>query len=214
MEKSHYDIFHHTSKEKWDSIISNLHKNIPNMSTNQIMTKFSEIGALAMDSHTYANPMFGNALNYTYNMLPVEFYFFKDKLFIRAASKEYSNIVGQEVLKIGDYKVNDIYQMFNEIPVTGLDNSFQLKWQLPWFLRAPELLKGKGVLKDPSSAKLLLKDSKGKTITFNIKPNTRMNPSVMSSTAPNEWYHMNSSSKNPIPLYLKKSKCYFLEYLY
>ena len=103
MEKSHYDIFHFTSKEKWNSIISDFYDSIPKMNTIQILTKFSEIGALAMDSHTYANPMFGNALGYRYHMIPVEFYYFGNKLFVRAALQQYSSLVGKEVIKIGDY---------------------------------------------------------------------------------------------------------------
>ncbi len=214
MEKSHYNIFHYTSKEKWDSIISNFYNSMPNLTTNQIMTKFSEIGALAMDSHSYANPMFGNALNYVYNMLPVEFYYFKDKLFIRAASNPYSSLVGKEVVKIGDFNTNDIYRMFKQTPVTGLDNDFQLKWQLPWLLRSPELLQGKGILKDPGNVKVLLRGEKGKLTQHTIKPNMVMNPSVMSSIAPDDWFHMNSSSKNPIPLYLKKpNTTFWMQYL-
>ena len=209
MEKSHYDIFHATKQERWDSTILDLHNSIPEMSTNAIMIKFSEIGALAMDSHSYANPLFGNGLGYRYQMLPIEFYFFEDKLYVRAAADEFADLVGKEVVKVGNYEMEKVYQLFQQVPITGLDNCFQLKWQLPWFLRCPQLLFAKGISSNENQVTLVLKNKGGTISNHLVESEIPMNPSVMQSTPPDNWINMNSDARNPVPLYLQNPNTTF-----
>ncbi len=214
MERSHYDLFHYTSKSKWDSITSDLYAQIPHLSTIEILTRFSEIGGLAMDSHTYANALFGTSIGYHFNMLPVEFYFFGEKLFIRAAHSNYSDLVGKEVVKVGGKTIEEVYLEFQERPVTGLDNNFQLKWQLPWFLRTPELLFGKKIIKTTQFVTFELKDESGKLSTLKVYPNQKLNPNIMLSTAPEDWVNMRDEAQNPTPVFLKDPhRTFWMEYL-
>ncbi|WP_223786584.1 TPR end-of-group domain-containing protein [Marinicella meishanensis] len=203
-ERSHHDLFHHTTEAEWNQKIKTLYDQIPGKSLSEVLLEFQKIGALAMDSHSYATPLFGMKLEHPYHMLPLEFYFFGDDLFIRAAHPKYHNLVGHKVVKVGDKNVAAVAEIFRSEPLVGLDNAFQFKWQLPWFLRVPEVLHGVGVTPAVDRVALTVEDESNqiKEVTIEAQePLDMMN--LMSSVAADDWVHMNAQAKNPKPLFLK-----------
>ncbi|MCB1685276.1 MAG: tetratricopeptide repeat protein [Pseudomonadales bacterium] len=75
-------------------------------------------------------------------MLPLEFYFFSDGLFVIGATQDHADLIGRRVLAIGDKPVDDI--LLDLAPFVSRDNDQGLLWLGPVYLRNPGFLRAMG----------------------------------------------------------------------
>jgi hypothetical protein len=137
----HRNLYHTTSRAKFDSAAADLSAQIPGMSRDEIIMGMMRIVALAGDGHTNIYPTRDRAIGF--HSLPIALYFFKDGLYIRAAEEREASIVGARVLKIGGATAQQAYERVR--PYIGRDNEMDALFFAPQLLATPEVLHALGL---------------------------------------------------------------------
>ena len=164
MVKYHADLFHTLPREKFYAEISKLNERIPNLKRHQIIVEMMRITAMVNDGHSNIYPTRDSKIGF--HQLPIKMYFFKVGLFIRAATDEYSKLVGAEVIKIGNATTEQAHKSVLEI--IGKDNVMGADFFAPHLLAMPEILHALGLSDNPESAKFTL-DIAGKQSVVELK---------------------------------------------
>jgi hypothetical protein len=149
LPRVHKNLYHTTSKAKFDSAATTLSAQIPRMSRDEIIMGMMRIVALASDGHTNIYPTRDRAIGF--HSLPVAMYFFKDGLYIRAAEIGDAHVVGARVLKIGSVTAQQAYERVR--PYIGCDNEMDALFFAPQLLAMPEVLHALGLSASADSAR-------------------------------------------------------------
>lgn len=202
LKRIHYDLFKSVSKQDYDAYVSKLHNDIPRLTDRQIEVGFMKLMRMAGDGHTRISP------NYTRGParkgVPVQFYFFTEGLFIIAAQPQYSDLLGAQIIRIGDHTVDKVMESLDQI--ISRDNSIWLKLIGPGYMQYPQILNGLGLIAKADTLPLTVKDATGKTRTVDLPADAGMPDDT--------WINVRKDSGKPEPLYLKKrNDPYWFEYL-
>lgn len=215
MQDLHIDLFHSISPEEFGMAVANLDQSIPSLARHEIIVEMMRIAAMMgeRDGHTSLNPFFNP--NMEFHSIPVEFYFFEDGIFILAADKQYTNIVGGKILKIGNSTIEQAYEKLSA--VVSQDNRMTLKQRVPKYMTIVEVLHSLD-LTDNIDEVLLLVEKDGKEIPVKIKSGgnllRRGFQGQVQEDEKSSWVKMNDNADNEIPLWLKAaSNNYWFEYL-
>lgn len=215
MPKRHKNLFHTISREQFETAVRKLDEKIPTLARHQIIVEMMRIAAMIgmRDGHTSLNPFFNPKMEF--HSLPVEFYMFKDGLFVRAAEKQFAEIVGGRVMKIGNASAEQAYKKVSE--VVSQDNAMTLKQRVPKFLTISEVLHASGLIDDLGKVQLVV-EKNGKQTTVEIKPPGNLKQRDFQGQeqpgSKQDWIKMDSDAQKPLPLWLKTPEDnYWFEYL-
>ncbi len=213
MPKQHRNLFHTLTREQFEGAVKRLHERIPSLSRHQIIVEMARIVAMVGDGHTNIAPTRDPKIGF--RAYPIKLYFFKDGLYIRAATREYVSIVGARVTDIGNASVEQAYNAVREL--IGRDNEMDAKFFAPFLLTMPEVLHALGLIDDMESAKFIIEDE-GQRKVVNLKPlgSAEMMPPDTDTSWVNkgDWIDARENAKSPTPLWLKDPENKFwLEYL-
>jgi tetratricopeptide (TPR) repeat protein len=164
MPKRHKNLFHNITREQFNAAVKSLDSRLPRLSRNQIVVEMARIVAMIGDGHTNLYPTRDPKVGF--RVLPVKLYLFSDGLFVRSAKKEFANLVGARVIKIGDYTAEQAVSKVGEI--IGQDNEMDTKFFAPHLLVMPEVLQALDMSGNTETASFILeKDGKRQTVTLN-----------------------------------------------
>ncbi len=206
VEKEHKNFTHSISLKEWQNAVQKVHNEIPQMNDLEIIGAFMELLAKIGDGHTLLYPPFQGT--HAFKALPLEFYFFEDELYVRAAEPEYRSLVGAKVEKVGSMSIKAIMDACKVY--LGHDNDMQLKWIMPVALGFSDIYELIGASKDRDSIAFTLQFLEGRRKTVSLKsgPLTR---DPMARFAPSDWIDLQNSK---IPLWKKNPEnLYWYEYL-
>jgi tetratricopeptide (TPR) repeat protein len=142
--------------------------------------------------------------------LPLQFYFFKEGLFIIASDPKYKNLLGAQVLSLGGHSVDEVTQSLDQ--VISRDNDMWPVQLGPYHMRNLPLLRGLGLVPDIRKTELSLRDASGRSRTVTVEADSS-NPSIWNNF-PSTWITYSQSLGTPLPLYLKNTRTnYWFEYL-
>jgi tetratricopeptide (TPR) repeat protein len=199
LKRLHYDLRRKTDLTEYESYVKRLDAGIPKLSDNQVMAKLMQLAQMAGDGHTGIRPSHQNRPG-----LPIQPYQFAEGIFITATTPEQADLLGSQILKVGDHDIADVAAALT--PLVSRDNSMGLQSISPAVLRRPALLNGLNLIPDENKETLTIKDREGKLreITLDAVPGE-----------PSEsWSLLSKTSSNPLPLYLKnRTSPYWFEYL-
>jgi hypothetical protein len=213
MPKYHRNLFHTTTREQFESAVQRLDERIPSLARHQIIVEMARVVALVRDGHTNIAPTRDPKIGFrTY---PVKLYLFKDGLYVRAAAREYADLVGASVVQVGSAPVEKAYEAVREI--IGRDNEMDVKFFAPLLLTMPEVLHALGLIDDMESAPFLV-ESGGKQRVVKLEsggPAELMAPDTDASWLPRpNWVDARDGAQRPVPLWLKEPRNKFwFEYL-
>ncbi len=156
----HKDLFHQMSREQFDTAIKKLYDRIPTLARHQIIVEMQRIVAMAGDGHTNIYPTRDPKIGF--HVFPVKMYFFRDGLFIRSADKEYADLPGAKVIKIGNATALQAYTAVREI--IGRDNEMDVKFFAAHLLVMPEVLHALGLSGNAESAKFTFETKSGQKV--------------------------------------------------
>lgn len=202
LPKAHKNLFHKMKKEDFEAAIKNLDERIQNLQRNEIVVELMRIVAMIGDGHTNlrAEREFG-----VKGVFPVRFYWFEDGLFVQAAAKEYENLVGGKVVKIGNDQSENALHKTAEI--TAHDNLMGIKSMSPVLLSVPEVTDALKISDGFDSLSLTV-EKNGKTQTVSVKSGGKLFDLFQ---MPATWV---DARKGETPLYLKKpEENFWYEYL-
>lgn len=191
MEQEHKNLFHTFSKTEWEKAKQQLHEDIAKMNDLQIIGAFMEIMVKIGDGHTVLYPPFQG--KYAFKALPLEFYFFKEDLLIRAADPKYAALVGTKVLKVGAMPIAQVIASAQKY--LNRDNQMQLKWTTPIALLFSDLYQLIGASANNSQIEFTVEVSNGSTFSETVEASTLTRDPQM-RFAPEHWVGMRNGVIN------------------
>jgi hypothetical protein len=128
---THPDPFSRVSQRRFDDEVARLDRDIPTLNDAQRAARLMGLVALLKDGHTWIDivgPQFQT-------WFPIRFYEFTDGYFITAARKEYGDLAGLQVLKIGGVEMHEAARRARAL--ISADNEFGSKSDLHALSSAP-----------------------------------------------------------------------------
>lgn len=206
--ETHYAPFEHISRAEWDQEIARIKAAVVEMKDHEIVVALMQLIVRIGDGHTVmGSPREGKL---AFHILPLEFYDFKDGLYVRAAHPDYARLVGMRVVRVGSLSAKDALERVAN--VAQRDNAQQIRWMAPRYMTRIEVLDALGVSKGLESADITVADAKGKELRMTVKA---VPISVLRDHAgnPPHWIDM-APSVNPLPLWKRDPHRFFtLDYL-
>ena len=196
------------SKEEFDVAVGKLNSEIPKLSDTQILIELMKLMRKLGDGHTGILGRLGNAEAAL--AVPLQFYLFKEGLFVIAADPQLKDLLGAQVLRFGDSTVPQVMQALD--PLTSRDNDFWPNQVGPYRMRSLPLLNGLGLIPDARKVSLAIKDTQGKERVVTVEANGDF-PNIWNDF-PKTWITYAGTLGKPLPLYLKNmATAYWFEYL-
>lgn len=204
--ETHYAPFKNISRAEWDKEIARIKASVPEMKDHEIVVALMQLMVRIGDGHTVlGGPREGKM---AFHVLPVQFYDFKDGLYVRAAHPDYTRIVGMRVVRVGSLSAKEALERVST--TAQRDNSQQVRWMAARYLSRIEVLDALGISKGLASAEITVADSKGKEtrVTLKVVPITEL-----PSHGDAGWVDMAPKTASP-PLWRRDMNRYFtLDYL-
>ncbi len=204
--KTHYNLFHTISEQEWAQAVGEIHDEIPQMTELQFFGAMMKLLAKVNDGHTVLYPPFQGSN--AFSALPIEFYFFEDELYVRAADQAYQELVGKKIKAICGIPAEKVVDRV--APYIARDNKYQIQWIMPIALQFVEIYELIGLIKAQDLVRITVMDEQQKEITRAIAAGSlQWNP--MGRFAPSHWVHMHDAQSN---LWTKDPEnFYWYEYL-
>ncbi|MCH2181802.1 MAG: hypothetical protein MK108_07340 [Mariniblastus sp.] len=187
LPQKHIDLFHTLPEAEFRQGIDSLKQSADALDDNQLTLQLMELVARVGDGHTSVQPDVGKM-----RFLPLQFYLFKDGLYVIQASPEWRDAFGGRVTRIGSLPIDDVLQQVSRY--AARDNQQQLKNSAPRFLRVADMLVAAGAWKDVDSGTIeYQKNGESKTVTCRSMSADQLNQV--------DWV-----SRKVIPMYQQKSE--------
>ncbi len=194
------------TKEEFDVAVRKLNEEIPRLTDVQILIEMMKLMRKLGDGHTGVLGRLQHAESA--QSLPLQFYFFKEGLFIVASDPKYKNVLGAQVLRFGDRTVADVVRALD--PLIQRDNDTWPSQVGPYHMRNIALLNGLGLVPETSKVSLAIRDTDGKERVV-LVPADGENPNIWNNF-PKTWITYSETLSTPLPLYLKnRSAAYWFE---
>ncbi|HET6670234.1 MAG TPA: tetratricopeptide repeat protein [Pyrinomonadaceae bacterium] len=196
------------SKEEFDVAVGKLNNDIPKLTDAQILIELMKLMRKLGDGHTGILGRLDNAEAAL--AVPLQFYLFKEGLFVIAADPQHKDLLGAQVLRFGDSTVTQVMQALD--PLMSRDNDFWPNQVGPYRMRSLPLLHGLGLIPDARKVNLAIKDAQGKERVVTVAANGDF-PNIWNDF-PKSWLTYAGTLDKPLPLYLKNmAVAYWFEYL-
>jgi hypothetical protein len=112
LPKLHPNLFYYSPRPVFDTAVAKLRDDIPTLADSNVMIRMAEIVALAHDGHT--NIMLSQRIS-NFRLLPLEFRWFTDGLFVTGVSEAYAKAAGSKVVRIGDRTAEEAHEIVKRI---------------------------------------------------------------------------------------------------
>jgi hypothetical protein len=139
----HVNPYFKISEAVFQQSVTDLAENVPNLNDAQMNVEIMRIVASLGDGHTRA---FSIADAERPARLPLEMRWFSDGLVVIAASPEYEEAVGAQVVQIGTHPLDDVYEAVK--PLNAADNEMQILNDTPIYMGMPTILYGLDLIPD------------------------------------------------------------------
>lgn len=213
-----YAPFAEVPEPDFDAAVRDLADDVPNLSDVQILAGIMKLLRPLGDGHAFVVP--SEDKHETQLSLPVKFYLFAEGLFVTAAIPEHRELLGAQVLKVGEHPVDRVLAAVD--PVISRDNAQQVRWLGPEVLRWTPLLHALGLIDDPAHAILTLQFPDGTSRAVKVEsvaagPHdypTIAPPPSLTRPRPAGWILLADTLDAPTPRYLRNCHVlYWFEYL-
>ena len=203
IETRHVEPFHTVSDSALRVAVQHVHERIPRFAPHEVIVALMELATMIGDGHTVVIPPFEGP--HRFHRYGVDFYWFGDGLFVRAAEPRYHALVGRRVVRLGQVPVDSLERYIAR--VFPHDNEIGLRWGLQMTLPLAEVLHALGIAAEKNEVSLQVEDETGARHTRML---TRPQPVTAEwlqtmlfegAAAPDEWTSMRDSSTAP-PVWL------------
>ena len=189
------DAFHKEYKEIYNSI--------DKKTDVQVIMALMKLMVTVNDGHSNVFPPSRKEFQ---QAVPLQFYFFKEGLYIIASDEKHKHLLGAKVLGFDKKTVDEVVKTLS--PILARDNEMGVLYNLAGLVRYPLALHGAGLINDQSAIELQLMDRDGKTFTAKVESDMTT-ARVDHKSVPANWVTLYQNNGKPIPLYLKNPKTYY-----
>ena len=158
--ENHCNLFHNINEKEFLGYIEDLKKSVNELEFNDMKVELSRIVASVGDAHTSI------AFPVKY-FLPIEFYYFKDGVYITEGFSGYDDLKNHKVIKINHSKIEEVLEDLRGI-ISHENESF-FKCNVIQYLKATEVLYGALIIDDINEVTVTLEDIRGDIKTRTIK---------------------------------------------
>lgn len=196
------------TKDDVQKEVNRIIASIPKLTDIQLMLELQKLMVKLGDGHTtfYLN----HEREELRKALPVEFYLFKEGLYIIQAEKAFSHLLGAKILSVENKSMDEVMTKMKSI--MSADNSQQYKGWFAMRLRQVPLMQSLGISKSDNQMGLTIQNKNGQIEHLILKANESVPSRRLWDGLPGNW----SSLENEIPLvpyYLKnRYEPYWYEY--
>ena len=208
--ETHYAPFKNISRAEWDQEIARISRALPKMKDHEVIVALIQLMVRIGDGHTgLSAPRQGR---FAFHRLPLQFYDFKDGLFVKSAHPDYTQLVGQRVVRIGSLATNDALARIKT--TAQRDNEQGARWMGPRYLSRLEMLDALGISKGLEAADVTVADAKGVETRVTVKAVPFPGSSAHDmETIPSDWIDM-AAETEALPLWRHEpTRLYTLDYL-
>jgi tetratricopeptide (TPR) repeat protein len=206
-----YDPFRFAPRERFDATVAQLEEAIPSLSDLQIVVEMNRLLRPLGDGHAGVWPAEeGDPFR---QRLPLQLFLFEEGLFITAAAPPIAELLGAQVLRIGERTIEEAMATVDSIIHRDNENEQWSKYQVPRLLRIVPLLHALGVTTSPDKVALTIRDLGGETRQTVLEPG-RASPHERHFPQPEDWLFFPETLALPLPLYLRNVRVpYWFTYL-
>ncbi|HLZ13656.1 MAG TPA: hypothetical protein VKP58_13800 [Candidatus Acidoferrum sp.] len=215
--KAHRNAFHSISQDSFTAAVAEIDRQIPSMSDYDAMVAIARLVAMLGDGHSRVSlpglidPMSDRPsitqpkdARLAFHQLPVKLHAFSNGLFVIAATNDFKQLLGAQVLQIGAYPVQKALEAV--YPIVNRDNEMGLKLLAPHFVTVPEILRAQHIVQDASQIPVTFQTRDGKKVSIVLTP--------LAPAAQIDWKDGLEDLGIPEPLRLREpDKNYWFEYL-
>jgi hypothetical protein len=199
----HRDLYHHTSRARFDAEFSAANRALPALSRAGVIVAIKRIAALIGDAHsgfglTSAPPV-------GFHLYPLKVYVYADGIFVQSAAARYRDAVGAELIAIDGVPIDAVVRRVT--PLLDASNAMGVRWGLPTTLMRPEVLHELGISPRIDGAVLTLRRG-GATFTLAVTPATSAElagfaPYRFGAADGSGWVDARAAGA-PVPAYLRE----------
>ncbi|MBA3872084.1 MAG: hypothetical protein H0X30_23305 [Anaerolineae bacterium] len=164
MQTKHPKLFWRTPQADFQKLVTELDKDIPTLTDDQIKVKLMQIVAL-VDGHTQIG-IFQPALNF--HMYGLRLYMFSDGIYVVDAQPPYQEAIGKKLVAVGSTDVDTVYKEVST--VAQHDNDNMLKLTTLFYMVVPEVLHAMGITSDVNQPDFVVEDAAGQRTTIEPTP--------------------------------------------
>lgn len=200
MEFIHPDLYVNTKKETIYNEIESLKAMMIDKTDTEMVLELMKLLAHFKDGHTMVDPVLTSDkwVIESFHQYPFRVYKFSDGWYITNTSKDYQQLVGKKLIKIGDYEVAKAETLLSQY--ISADNQYGVMNKLPILLSIKEILEYERIKPMDRSLSLQLTDENGLISEVKIEdmPLPECYPELFKSEFPAK-----DSSLEVLPLWLK-----------
>jgi len=198
MQTRHKDLFHTQSEESFHNAVKQLHSQIPQMQSHEIIVELARIANAVGDGHSGIR--FGDQA-IPFKRFSLQFHWLEDGIFVKAAPKSLTGIVGAQLVAIEKTTIEDALTTLS--PLIARDNDQGLKYNLPVLLTMPKVLNAVKLSSGTESTEFTFKKD-GKSITKRLTiGDYKGNSGHHFAREDDNWADARDKSGNPTPLWLR-----------
>ncbi len=197
VKRMHYSPFRKVSQEEFENDLRKLQGEVPQLTDNQITVGLMRAMRKIGDGHTGISPDLLRAWDHT---VPLQFGLFSEGLFVTSAEPRHAELVGAQVLRIGDHTIEQVIQALT--PTVHQDNVQGVIRGATDRLRYPQVLSGLGLQSETDSIRLTVLAHDGKERTLTVQA-AATDPQFNRIRGHPDWPTVHGTSQASIPVYLK-----------
>ncbi len=209
LPKKHENLFFKISKDQFHKDISDLKNSVDKSNDDEIVAGIYKIMASIGDAHS-------SAYKKSSKLYPVQFYCFKDGIYVINTTSEYKKALYSKLVKINGVDIEKVKQAI--IPLIVAENEAMIKKSIPNYLSNSEILHGIKVAPGIEKSVFTFENDNGEIFDVNVKSVYRGKggkqivsesydssyPLYMQKPNSNYWYKYLDREKT---LYFKYNQC-------
>lgn len=158
LAEKHPDLFFKTDSSFFFGAYRKIAREAPDLSLLHNSIRLQQVLARMGDSHTQINYHFNIDSRF---ILPIDFYWFEEGIFILKAPREYEQILGKKIISVNEYPIQQIVDSLSTLIV--IDNPSMLKYHIPRMIPWTQLLEYFGFA-EHQGLELTVEDQKGEEV--------------------------------------------------
>lgn len=195
-----YDPFRQICEERFDVAIAEIRQSVPDRSDTQILIELQKLLRRLDDGHA------GITQADLYRLtVPLAFYLFKEGVFVVAAEPSCAELLGAQVLAIGEHPIDVVMAAIE--PIICRDNAQGPKMHIPLRLREPLVLHALGLASEPDRLTLTVRSLAGdeRRVTIEARDHAPSRDLRTNPPCPEGWSFLPETLPGPVPRYLRNA---------
>ena len=198
MERMHWDLYAHISKDEFTGEIASIEKELPRLSDAQVRARIRRLLARVGDGHTLMRARTEDES--TVARFPIDLYRFSDGIFVRGAAQAHADIVGTRVMQLGPISADSAFTAMKHY--LSVDNEMGYRDGVSSALASPDILEAIGALTAGDKLHLTLQRPDGRAFAYAV-PLTKFDVAKLGHERFDGFVYANDAAPMPVPAWLR-----------